>query len=87
MESKDYAQLTLEELVIEERKIKKNENLSAVLIGFSVGVMVYGVVKNGVSFLNIAIPLFLIVIFYRNSKIQKQKLKQIRAEISTKSTM
>ncbi|QIL75421.1 hypothetical protein [Hymenobacter sp. HDW8] len=83
-DKKDYSKLTLEELVLEEKKAKKNEIFSAGFIGFMVGIMIYGIVKNGFGFLYIAIPLFLIFLFYKNSQTQKQNLKQIRAEINIK---
>jgi hypothetical protein len=82
---KDYTTLTLEELFVEEKKVKKTELLSAGLVGFLIGVMVYGVVKNGFGYLYLAIPLFLITIIYKNSQIQKQNLAQIQAEIINKS--
>ncbi len=83
-DKKDYSKLTLEELLVEERKAKKNAVFSAGLIGFMVGIMIYGIVKNGFGFLYIAIPLFLIFVIYKNSKTQKQNLKQIQAEINIK---
>lgn len=81
---KDYSKLTLEELMIEEKKIKKKETIAAVIIGFLVGVMVYGVAKNGFGFLYIFIPLILISGIYKNSQQLKQHLKQIQAEINAK---
>ncbi len=81
---KDYSKLTLEELLIEEKKIKKNELFSAGFIGFLIGIMVYGLAKNGFGFLYIAIPLFLIFGIYKNSQIQKENLKQIQQEINVK---
>lgn len=85
LDKKDYSKLTLEELLIKEKKVKKNEIFSAGLIGFLIGVMVYGLVKNGFGFLYLAIPLFLIVVIYKNSQIQKQNLKQIQTEINLKN--
>ncbi|PWK27137.1 hypothetical protein LV89_01951 [Arcicella aurantiaca] len=86
LDKKDYSKLTLEELLLEEKKVKQNEILSAGFIGFCVGVMIFGLVKNGFGFLYIAILLFLISASYKNSKVQKQKLKQIQAEINLKNT-
>jgi hypothetical protein len=80
----DYSKLTLQELLIEEKKIKKNETLSAGLIGLMIGIMVYGFIRNGFGFLYLAIPVFLIWGIYKNSQIQKQNLKQIQTEINTK---
>ena len=84
-DKKDYSKLTLKELLIEEKKVKKNEAFSAGLIGLLVGVMIYGVVKNGFGFLYLAIPLFLISVIFKNSQIQKQNLKQIQTEINVKN--
>jgi F0F1-type ATP synthase assembly protein I len=84
-DNKDYSKLALDELLTEEKKIKKAEITSAVLIGFLIGVIVYGVAKNGFGFLYIFIPLLLIAGIAKNAQKLKQKLKQIRAEISAKS--
>ncbi|SDY07509.1 hypothetical protein [Hymenobacter psychrophilus] len=81
---KDYAALPLEALLAEQKDVKRNQLLSAAAIGFLVGVMAYGLVKNGFGFLFLAIPLFLIVGIYKNSRVQKQTLEQIRAEIEAR---
>lgn len=86
LEHKDYAELTLEELLIEEKKIKKRETLSAVLIGVAIGILVYGVVINGFGFLHIFLPSVLSYKFYRDSEKNKQNLRQVRTEINIKST-
>lgn len=86
-DKKDYSKLTLEELLKEEKKIKKNETISAFIIGFLISVMVYGVAKNGFGFLYIFIPLILIGGVYKNSQKLKDNLKQIRTEINTKNTI
>ncbi len=71
LDKRDYSKLALEELWKEEKKIKKKEMISAVTIGFLVGVIIYGVAKNGIGFIYIFIPLLLIYGIYKNS----QKLK------------
>ena len=85
-DSKDHSKLALGELLTEEKKIKKLEITSAVVIGFLVGVIIYGVAKNGFGFLYTVIPLILIAGIAKNSQNLRKKLKQIRAEISTKRT-
>ncbi|NVO85670.1 hypothetical protein [Hymenobacter terrestris] len=80
----NYAALPLEELLAAEKSNRKNQLLSAGTIGFLVGVMVYGLVKNGFGFLYLAIPLFLIAMIYRSSQAQKQTLAQIRREIEAR---
>ncbi len=85
MENKDYSKQPLEELQKEEKKIKKLEITAATMVGFLVGIMIYGLVQNGFGFLYIVIPILLIAGIVKNSQNLKQKLKQIRAAISTKS--
>lgn len=80
----DYSQLSIEELLIEEKKVKKNGTVSSVLIGLLIGVMIYSIVKNGFSFLPLVLPLFLIIAVFRNSQIQKQNLEQIQVEVGVK---
>lgn len=82
MDYKDYSKFTLEELLAEEKKIKKREILTAVLIGFAVGIMTYGIVRKGFGAIYVFIPLGLIFAFSRSSKNSKQKLKEIQAEIN-----
>ncbi|MBT2556584.1 hypothetical protein J7E24_02210 [Hymenobacter sp. ISL-91] len=81
---RNYAALPLEQLLAEEKISKRNQLLSAGAIGFLVGVMVYGLVKNGFGVLYLAIPLFLIAMIYRNSHAQKQNLVEIRREIAVR---
>lgn len=86
LEHKDFAEWTLEELLIEEKKFKKKETISSVLIGVALGILVYGVVKKGFGFLHIFLPLGLVYIFYKDSEKNKANLKQIRTEINNKHT-
>ena len=83
-EEKDYSILTMEELLTEEKKIKKSETLTAFLIGFIFAVLVYGIAKKGIGFLHIALPLFLGSAVLKNSQNQKQKLKLVQAKINSK---
>ena len=86
LDDKDYSKSTLEDLLTEEKKIKKKETTSAVIIGVLIGVIVYGVAKSGIGFIYIFIPLILIYGFYRNSQKLKHNLKQIQVEINAKNT-
>ncbi len=84
-ENIDYSQLALEELLTEEKKIKKNEIYSALIIGICLGIIVFGLVKNGFGFLYIFLSSGIIYLVYRNSQSQKQNLKQIQTEIANKN--
>lgn len=85
-DDKDYANWTLEELLVEEKRIKKNGTLSAVLIGFLIGVAIYGVANKGFGFLHIFIPLVLISGIYKNSQKVKESLKEVQEIIDTRNT-
>jgi hypothetical protein len=84
-EKKDYSKLTLEELFDLEKKIRKNEMYAALGVGFLVGVMVFGVVRNGFGFLYTFIPIVFILVIFRNSKVQKESLAQILLEIKNRN--
>ena len=86
LENKDYAEWTLEALLIAEKKLKKKETISSVLIGVAIGILVYGVVINGFGFLRIFLPIALIYIFFRDLEKNKENLRQIRTEINNKHT-
>jgi hypothetical protein len=83
-EEKDYSVLPLEELLEEEKKIKRNEITGAVLIGFLVGIMIFGVASNGFGIVYTVIPIILIAGIARYSGKQKQILKVIQAGIRAK---
>ena len=80
----DYSQLTLEALLQEEKKVKSNQLIAGLATGFLVGIMLFGVWRNGFGFLYLAIPLFLIVMIVRNAKLQKQNLALIQNAIAAK---
>jgi uncharacterized membrane protein len=80
-DNKDYSKLAPEELLAKEKKLKRSEILSAMATGFLIGIMLYGVAKNGFGFLYIFIPLGLIIANQKYFQNIKQQLKQIRTEI------
>ncbi|MEM6699722.1 MAG: hypothetical protein AAF806_23655 [Bacteroidota bacterium] len=85
MENKDYSQLTLEELQHEEKNLKKQETIGAVIVGFLVGVMIFGLVKSGFGLLYTLMPLLLISGIAKNSQKLKAQLKQVRVAMDVKS--
>jgi len=86
MDTKNYAQWSREELQKEEKKIKNQEITSAVIVGFLVGVMIYGLVMNGFGWVYTLIPLLLIGGIAKNSQNLKEKRKQIQTAMGTEST-
>ena len=83
-EIKDYSKLTREELLMEQKKIKRQQLYAAGIIGFFIGVIVYGFLRNGFGWVYISISLFMIYLTNKNSMRYKQNLEQIKAEIENK---
>lgn len=71
MKQKDLAELTDEELLAEAKKMKSNSTMSAAIIGFMFGVIIWSVAKNSVGFLTL-IPLFIAYKLLKNSKRDKE---------------
>ena len=59
---------------------------AAVIIGFLIGVMIYGVANEGLGFVYTFIPLMLIIAVGRNSKKTEEDLKQVRGVIRDNKT-
>lgn len=78
MKQKEFSQLTDKELLEEAKKMKSASVLHAFLIGLMIGVIIYGVAKNGFGFF-ILLPLFLIFrVFHKpeHNKALKAILKE-----------
>ncbi|SOD95848.1 hypothetical protein [Spirosoma fluviale] len=87
--SKDYSQFTLDELLVEEKKVKSQQIPFALLIGFVVGVAfmvgaAFVSAKHKWGFI-VVIGLFALAMFI-SSKYSKN-LKSIQEEISRKKTV
>lgn len=79
--NEDYSKMTLDELVSEEKKLNSQKTLTAVLIGFFVGVAVWAATHDGNFLLTIALLIFAFVIGSGYNK----KRKSIQAEISRRN--
>jgi uncharacterized membrane protein YoaK (UPF0700 family) len=86
--SKDYTHMSLEELVGEEKKARREQITVSVLIGFMVGVLVFALVSAIIakSFSTVAVllPAALVYVFYRLAVKSTQRLAGIRAELGRK---
>ena len=74
---KDYSQMTLEELVSEEQKIKSQNTTTAIFIGVILGIAVYAATHKG-FILTIILLISALLIGHRHS----ENMKRIQAEIS-----
>ena len=84
METKRFADLSDEELAKKAKGIRNDKIISAIIIGFTVGIAIYSVVKNGVDFFTF-FPLFLAYIIIKNSSNNKLLEKEIEKEIESRN--
>lgn len=78
MTEQELSTLTDEELLREAKKMKSDAIVHAVLIGFMIGVVIYGVAKNNLGLLTL-IPLYLAFkVFHKpeRNKALKKVLKE-----------
>ncbi len=80
MKQKELTDLTEEELLQEQKKIKSNNTVNGFLIGIMIGIAVYSTVKNGLGFFTF-FPLFLGFIAFSNRK----KNKAIENELNSRN--
>ena len=81
--SKDYSKMTLDELVLEEKKLTSQKILIALLAGFIVGLAVWSATHKGGFVLTVILLVLPFLIGSRYSKTQKA----IQAEISRRNTL
>ena len=74
MEKLDLTQLTTEELLIEQKKRKKNYQTLAFIVGMLIGTAVYSTIKKGFGFFTI-FPLFFALLVF-NSKSSYDEIKK-----------
>jgi hypothetical protein len=80
MNEKELSQLTDEELLETAKNFKPTPIIDALLIGFLIGILIYGVVANAWGF-TILIPLFLIYQFLKKPK----QYKALQQELKTRN--
>ena len=85
MSTTDYSNKTLEELTLEEKKLKKNRIFNALWIGFLVGIMVYRLATRGFGFIAIAIPVALLALTLKGIHTQNQNLAAVKKEIDKRN--
>mgnify|MGYP006948859618 CR=1 FL=1 len=76
--------MTEGELRAAEKKTRKEQLLNAVLMGFMVGVLAFGVATQGFRLVPILFPSAMIYVFYRMSRKTDQRMTEIRAELERK---
>ncbi|WP_337043682.1 hypothetical protein [Emticicia sp. 17c] len=78
--TQDYAKMTLEELMEEEKKMKSQRIITALFIGFLIGIAVYSAVYKG-----FVLTVILLVVVFLIGRRHSQSLKNIQAEINRRN--
>lgn len=84
MKPENLTELSDQELLQKINKIRSNRIIDGVIIGFTLGVVVYSAVKNGFGFFTF-FPLLLTYIIARNSKNNKILEKEIQRELGSRN--
>ena len=68
LSAKDYSKMTLDELVLQEKRMKSQKIITALVIGFFVGVAIWSATHKGGFILSIGLLAFALFIGSRHSK-------------------
>jgi hypothetical protein len=90
--NKDYTHMSVEGLMTEAKKARKEQLLVSVLIGFMVGVLGFALVvavMAGKDFriISILLPSIMLYVFYRMAGRTNQRMAAIRAELGRKQAV
>lgn len=80
LDTKDCTKMTLEELLAEEKKMKSQRIMTAVFIGFLIGIAVYSAVNRG-----FILPVILLIIAFLLGRRHSQTLNTIQTEIKRRN--
>lgn len=70
IENMEQNQLTDEETLKEQKKIKNNKIINSFLIGMCIGITVYSAVKNGFGFFTFFPLILAYLLFHKRDKIK-----------------
>ncbi|WP_316820432.1 hypothetical protein [Pedobacter gandavensis] len=82
MKEKALSELTDQELLDEAKKMKSASIINAAIIGLTIGIVIFSIVKNSLGFLTL-LPLFLAYKLFNNSN-HNQELEKILKERNLK---
>ena len=84
MKTENLTEFRDQELLQKLKKVKNNKIIDATIIGFTVGIAIYGAVRNGFEFFTF-FPLILAYIIVRNSTNNKILEKEIQKELKSRN--
>ena len=85
MEAQNLSELSIEELLAEQKKRKTYLLVHQFIIGSMVGVAVFSVVNNGFRIFPLLPPLIFLFISVRNGKEWKASLQKAQAEVKSRN--
>ena len=83
MKSNNLAELTDKEILQKIKKIKTNKIIDATIVGVTIGIAIYGAVKNGFEFFTF-FPLLLAYVIVRNSTNNKILENELQTELESR---
>jgi hypothetical protein len=84
MQPETLKELSDQALLQKIKNLKTNKIIDAAIIGFTIGIVIYGTVKNGFGFFTF-FPLILVFIIVRNSTSNKIFEKTIQQELKSRN--
>lgn len=84
MKPENLSSLNDQELLQKKKNLKTNKLVDAVMVGFTIGIVVYSAVKNGFGFFTF-FPLLLTFLIVRNSKNNKILEQEIEKELKSRN--
>jgi len=84
MKPENLTELSDQDLLQKIKKLKTNKIIDATIIGFTIGIVIYGAVKNGFEFFTF-FPLILAIIIVRNSTNNKILVSEIQKELKSRN--
>lgn len=84
MKSDYLTELSDQELLQKIKEIKNNIIIDAAIVGFTIGIAIYGAVKNGLEFFTF-FPLILAYVIIKNSKNNKILEKELQKELDSRN--
>jgi hypothetical protein len=84
MKTENLSELNDQELLRKLKKIRNNRIIDATIIGFTIGIAIYGTVKNGFEFFTF-FPLILAYIVVRNSTNNSILEREMQKELKSRN--
>lgn len=84
MKPESLTELSNPELLQKIKAIKTSKIIDAVIVGFTIGIVIYSAVKNGLSFFTF-FPLILTYVIVRNSRNNKILEREMQKELESRN--